>query len=174
MPAPCASHRASTRRARARPSTSIYTSRKKQRKRERVRERVVESVTQIERLVESVSGPTNRRGFHCMPGACRARAGRAPHTRRAPGVPPTTPRRAPRARLTVGVRQARARPSTSRKKEKDFGRLETKRERKRLVESVSGSRNKSVCIASQAPRERASHNTDARAQHACAGPSTSI
>ena len=116
------------------------------------------------RLVERVSGPTIGAGLIVC----------APHTRRAPGVPRTTQRCAPSARLTLCARQARARPSTSRKKEKDFGRLERKRERKRLVESVSGSRNKSVCIASQPPRARASHNTDVRAQHVCARPSTSI
>ena len=91
-------------------------------------------------LVERVSGPTIGAGLI----VCRARAGRAPHTRRAVGVPRTTQRRAQRAPYTIGARQARAQPSTSRKKEKDFGRLERQRERKRLVESVSGSRK--VCL----------------------------
>ena len=126
-----------------------------------------------ERAVESVSDSRNKGVFNCTP-APRASpihqchyiplAGRtclwpynrrAPHTRRAVGVHRTTPS----ARLTLG-----ARPSINVQKarKKKIGRLERKREGKRLVESASGSRNKSVCIASQAPGTRLTQPRGAR------------
>ena len=134
-----------------------------------------------ERAVESVSDSRNKGVFNCTPApraSHRARARRAPihqchyiplagrtclwpynrrapHTRRAVGVHRTTPS----ARLTLG-----ARPSINVQKarKKKIGRLERKREGKRLVESASGSRNKSVCIASQAPGTRLTQHRDAR------------
>ena len=74
---------------------------------------MVESVTQIERLVESVSGPINRRGFHCMPGARRARpshqtrAGRASHNTEVRALRAPDSRRAPGARPSMNVLKER-------------------------------------------------------------------
>ena len=54
-----------------------------------------------ERVVENVPGSRNKSVFHCAPGGRRARASH------------NTEARAPSARRTLGVRQARARPSMS-------------------------------------------------------------